>query len=343
MKLALTLAEKGFLPDIAIRAGIRRLLEGRLRAEIPTNAEEAESKAADFVRTLARSPVAVETDAANEQHYEVPTRFFELVLGPRLKYSACLWETGTGDLSKAEEAMLRLTADRARIENGQSILDLGCGWGSFSLWAAERFPDSKIVAVSNSLSQADYIRRVANQRGLENVEVRSCDMNRFAADSRFDRIVSIEMLEHLRNYDLFFSRVRQWLNPKGKFFVHIFSHRSMPYVFVPVTDSDWMARHFFTGGIMPSLGLFHSFDKDLQVIDQWEVNGVHYSKTLEAWLDNQDRNRKEIYPIFSRCYGDRNAQMWFQRWRIFWMACSELFRYRDGEEWLVGHYLLESK
>ncbi len=341
MSLPLSLAEKGLIPDSLIRTGIQRLLKIRLREEVPLDTDRAESKIHQFVQFLTDSPIAVETQAANEQHYEIPPDFFERVLGPNLKYSACLWETGVEALEEAEEAMLQLTARRASIENGQRILDLGCGWGSFSLWAAEKFPGARITSVSNSSLQREFILSRAEDRGLENIEVLTCDMNHFSTDLKFDRIVSIEMLEHLRNYERFFSKVRDWLESEGKFFVHIFCHQSMPYAFEPVSEADWMARYFFSGGIMPSKDLFRFFDKDLHVSEQWKVNGLHYSRTLESWLEKQDRQREVLLPILSNCYGTGQAQLWFQRWRMFFMACSELFRYNLGEEWFVSHYLLE--
>ncbi|MCA9416302.1 MAG: class I SAM-dependent methyltransferase [Candidatus Omnitrophica bacterium] len=340
---AIQLAEKGILPDFLIRAGIRRLLRDRLAQEVASDPGAAAKKVNEFVHFLSTSPIAVETEAANEQHYEVPPGFFEIVLGPRLKYSSCLWGERARTLADAEEEMLETTSQRAEIESGQSILDLGCGWGSFSLWAAERFPGVRITAVSNSSTQREFILAKAQERGLQGIEVETRDMNDFSIEKRFDRIVSVEMLEHLRNYGEFFSRVKQWLAPNGKFFVHIFCHRSMPYAFEPVSADDWMARHFFSGGIMPSQDLFRHFDRDLEVQAQWEVNGLHYSKTLEAWLRNQDNRPGEILSLFSETYGRDQAKLWFQRWRIFFMACSELFRFNGGAEWLVAHYLLRSR
>jgi cyclopropane-fatty-acyl-phospholipid synthase len=343
VSLSLDFAERGWLPDSLVRAGIRKLLRDRLRQEHSQSLQVRETRIQEFVEFLAHSPIAVETRAANEQHYELPPEFFEKVLGPRLKYSACLWKAETRSIAEAEIDMLRLTAERAEIEEGQRILDLGCGWGSFSLWAAEQFPGVCITAVSNSTVQKEHIQRNARDRGLRNLEVLTQDMNDFSSATRFDRIVSIEMLEHLRNYATFFSRVRGWLEKDGKFFVHIFCHKNTPYAFEPVSEADWMARYFFSGGMMPSKDLFRSFDKDLRVSRDWSVNGVHYSKTLEAWLENQDRHREEILKIFTDRYGSADSLRWFQRWRMFFMACSELFRFNQGEEWLVGHFLLTPK
>lgn len=343
MRRAIELAERGLVPDFLIRAGIRRLLAARLREITPRGSAGAKEIVDSFVRRLNDSPIAIDVQAANEQHYEEPPAFFETVLGPRLKYSACLWEKGTADLAEAEERMLELTARRAGVEDGQRILELGCGWGSFSLWAAERFPSSQIVGVSNSANQREFILHRARERGLSNLEILTRDMNDFSPDGRFDRIVSVEMLEHLRNYREFFARVRHWLEGDGAFFVHIFCHRKIPYAFESTSSSDWMARHFFTGGIMPSYDLFERFDQEFEVCEKWRVSGEHYSKTLEAWLARQDAERDRILEIFSRSLTDSSPAIRFQRWRIFFMACSELFRWDHGNEWFVGHYLLAPK
>lgn len=343
MRRAIELAERGMLPDFLIRAGIRRLLAARIREISPLGNADETGVVDAFVGILNESPIAIETQAANEQHYEEPPSFFETVLGPRLKYSACLWEAGTENLAEAEEQMLQLTARRAGIGNGQRVLELGCGWGSFCLWAAEKFPGSQIVGVSNSANQRGFILGRAQERGLSNLEILTRDMNDFSPDGRFDRIVSIEMLEHLRNYRKFFARVRNWLEGDGAFFIHIFCHRKIPYAFEPTSSSDWMARHFFTGGIMPSYDLFERFDEDLEVREKWRVSGEHYSKTLEAWLERQDADRDRLIEILSRSPDEDSAAVRFQRWRMFFMACSELFRWDHGNEWFVGHYLLGPK
>jgi cyclopropane-fatty-acyl-phospholipid synthase len=333
----INLAEKGNIPDFLIRFGIRRLLAQRLRHETMRRTVSIN----DFVEKLRQSPLAVETDKANEQHYEVPAEYFRLCLGPRLKYSGAYWPEGVDSLGAAEEAMLQMTCARAGIENGQRILELGCGWGSFTLWVAEKYPDSQITGVSNSHGQREFIVRRAEERGLKNVEIITCDMNNFSAPGLFDRVVSIEMFEHMKNYRKLLARIASWLNPGGKLFVHIFTHRLYSYPFEDSgEDHDWMARYFFTGGNMPGDELLLRFQEDLRVEKHWRLNGVHYSKTLEAWLRLQDEKRATVLALFEKTYGSRKeALLWFQRWRIFYMACSELFKYEGGEQWMVSHYL----
>ncbi|MCC5807295.1 MAG: class I SAM-dependent methyltransferase [Opitutales bacterium] len=330
-------AEEGRVPDALIRTGIRRLLARRLAEERAAGKDESIDA---FVADLDASPVAVETDAANEQHYEVPSEYFLKVLGGRLKYSCTWWDDGVTDLDASEAAMLALTAERADIRDGMRVLELGCGWGSFTLWAAEQFPGSEIVAVSNSRTQRAFIEDRAKERGFGNVRVITADMNTFAPPDTFDRLVSVEMFEHMKNYRRLMERIASWLNPEGKLFVHIFVHRTYAYPFEDEGDSgDWMARHFFTGGNMPSDDLLLRFQDDLAIERHWRVNGNHYSKTLEAWLRRQDAVEAEILPLFEEIYGGQEAaKRWIRRWRIFYMACSELFRYGDGWEWFVAHY-----
>lgn len=335
MSLAISLAEKGFVPDFAIRYGIRQMLEGRLETERarPVGYKE------QFVEELRRSAIAVDTDKANEQHYEVPSAYFHTVLGLRKKYSATYWPEGVSDLDASEEASLRQVAERAELQDGQDVLELGCGWGSFSLWAAETFPNSRILGVSNSHGQRAYIMEQARQRGLSNLEIRTADMNAFDTERRFDRVVSIEMFEHMKNYKLLMARIAGWLRAEGKLFVHIFTHDRFAYPFVDAGDKeDWMARYFFTGGNMPSADLLTYFQDDLKLETQWKLNGQHYQRTLEAWLEKHDAARDAIMPLFEQCYGKDVALCWFHRWRLFYLACSELFGYRNGEEWYVSHY-----
>lgn len=333
---ALAAAEKGYVPDSLIRWGIRRLCAERLRQQSASGPTVQEF--ADMMRS---SPVAPVPEKANQQHYEVPPEFFEAALGSRLKYSCCEWNEGTTDLDQAEEAALACTCERAELENGQEILELGCGWGSLSLWMAEQFPDSKILAVSNSAPQRQFIEGRAVERGLSNLRVVTCDMNDFSTTHKFDRVVSVEMFEHMRNYEILLGRIAGWLNSNGKLFVHIFCHQKYGYPFETNDSADWMAQHFFTGGIMPNFKVFEQFQEDMKTSTSWSWHGTHYEKTANAWLANMDASRDKLMPILESTYGREVAQMWFQRWRIFFMACAELWGYDDGREWFVGHYLLE--
>jgi cyclopropane-fatty-acyl-phospholipid synthase len=332
-----------FVPDPVIRHGIRRLLKQRL-AEIHADDCERSAEIADrFVAMMDAGVVAPVPHLANEQHYEVPAEFFNQVLGRHLKYSACYWPQGVEDLVAAEAEALRVTCERAGLEDGMHILELGCGWGSLTLWMAEHYPNSTITAVSNSASQREFILQRARERGLDNVGVLTRDMNDFQTDQTFDRVVSVEMFEHMRNYRLLFERIRGWLRDDGQFFMHIFCHRSTPYEFVDRGPGDWMSRHFFSGGIMPSDDLPLRFQQHLELTAHWRWDGRHYEKTDNAWLANMDARRGAVMPSLVWTYGQDAAQRWWMRWRIFFMACAELFGYRDGQEWWVGHYLFRRR
>lgn len=335
-----SLLERDLLPDWLVRTGIRRLLAQRIREE--SGRGEADTRLDAYVEDLKRRPVAEETRAANEEHYEVPTPFFERCLGRRLKYSACYFPTGRESLDEAEEAMLSLYVERAGLADGQEVLELGCGWGSLSLFLAERFPCSRITAVSNSRTQREHIQTQARMRALSNIRVITCDMNAFDIEGgRFDRVVSIEMFEHMKNYQVLMERVSRWLKPGGFLFVHIFTHRSLAYHFVARNASDWMARYFFTGGQMPSHGLLMRFQEHLSLVSDWRISGTHYQRTAEAWLRKMDSHKAEIMPLFRDTYGAHHALKWWSYWRVFFMSCAELWGYRGGEEWLVSHYLFK--
>ena len=333
--------ETGLVPDSVIRAGIRRLLDRKLKEIHATDVEESAIIKNRFVAMMSGAPVALVPELANEQHYEVPAEFFSEVLGQNRKYSCCYWPSGVEDLESAEEAALQVTVERAGIENGMKVLDLGCGWGSLSLWIAEHFPNTSVTSVSNSRSQHDFITNAARNRGLDNVEVHVADMNDFAAPGTYDRIVSVEMFEHMRNYPELFRRIKSWLEPEGRFFMHIFCHRTTPYEYIDKGPSDWMSRHFFSGGIMPSADLPMRIGGDLAVESHWQWNGDHYARTLRAWLQRMDSRRNAVMPILEETYGKEQADRWRMRWRIFFMACEELFAFNDGREWYVGHYLLK--
>ena len=333
--------ETGLVPDSVIRAGIRRLLERKLREIHAADVEKAAIIKNRFVQMMGESPIALVPHLANEQHYEVPAAFFSEVLGRHRKYSSCYWPKGVEDLEAAEEAALQVTVERAGIEDGMKVLDLGCGWGSLSLWIAEHFPNASVTSVSNSQSQRDYIMSAAENRGLDNVEVHVCDMNDFDAPGTYDRIMSVEMFEHMRNYPELFRRISNWLQPDGRFFMHIFCHRTTPYEYIDKGPADWMSRHFFSGGIMPSADLPMRIGGDLTVEKQWQWNGDHYARTLRAWLQRMDSRRNAVMPILEETYGKDQAERWRMRWRIFFMACEELFAYNGGNEWYVSHYLLK--
>lgn len=335
------LLEKNILPDSLTRFGIRRLLAEREQQETAPTPEAQRKRLEDFITAMRASPIAVNTTDANAQHYEVPSGYFLATLGPRLKYSSCLYETGARTLAEAEIAMLELTCQRAGIANGQRILDLGCGWGSFSLWAAEKFPGAQITGVSNSRTQKEFIDATAKQRGLTNLSIFTCDINEFAPTEKFDRIVSVEMLEHVRNHEKLFERIASWLaDDSSRFFVHIFCHRTFAYPFEMDGDNDWMARHFFTGGVMPSADLFAYYNRHLTIEQQWMVNGKNYEQTCNHWLENMDANRAKLFPLFEQTYGDQALKFW-SYWRIFHMACAELFGWRGGDHWQVAHYLFK--
>ena len=337
------LLEKDIIPDFLIRFGIRNLLSTRLEEEDKGSLEAQQEHLNTYIESLKKSPVAIHTSDANEQHYEVPTEFYKYVLGSRMKYSGGYWKEGVENFDQSEEDMLALSCERAELKNGHSVLELGCGWGSMSLYIAEKFPKCKVIGVSNSRTQKEYIDSVAKQKGLKNIKIITQDMNVFTIDKKFDRIISVEMLEHMKNYQVLFKRISGFMKDDAKFFIHIFTHKTFAYPFEVKDSTDWMAKYFFTGGMMPSHDLFLHFQDDLSILKQWVVNGNHYGKTSEAWLKNMDRNKDKIIPIFQKTYGDGNETKWWVYWRVFFMACAELWAYANGEEWIVSHYLFKKK
>ncbi|MBF5056935.1 hypothetical protein Y5W_02229 [Alcanivorax sp. 521-1] len=331
--MIIRMAESGLLPDRLVRGGIRHLLKRRLSQESGRREDQER-----LFQELSRGPVAIAQDEANEQHYEVDSRFYDQVLGPHLKYSSGYWGEGVTDLAGAEEAMLALTGERAELANGQEILELGCGWGSLSLWMAAHYPGSRITAVSNSASQKAWITERAAERGLDNLRVITADVTVFQPEQRYDRVVSVEMFEHMRNHRELMRRIHDWLNPGGKLFVHIFVHRELTYLFETQGASNWMGRYFFTGGVMPAFDWLPRCAGELALEDRWAVNGRHYGRTLEAWLAKADDHRRPLIRLLEEGYGEGEGAVWLQRWRMFFMACAELFNYGGGDEWFVGHY-----
>lgn len=341
IKKLIKISESRLLPDFLIRFGIRQLLKKRIASLVDKDIEKNHQKKMGFVKEMNNSPIALVPELANEQHYEVPSKFYDYCLGRQKKYSSCYWDEKTNSLNQSESLSLKLTSDHACLENGQTILELGCGWGSLTLWMAKNFPKSKITAVSNSKSQKSYILNEAKKRKLKNIKVITEDMNQFSTKDKFDRVVSVEMIEHMRNHKQLFKNISTWLKPKGMFFMHIFVHQSQPYLFEVEGDDDWMSQYFFSGGMMPSKDLPLYFQENLKLINQWDWPGIHYEKTANAWLANLDKNEAEVLPVLKTTYGEKAGEMWFQRWRIFFMACAELWGFKNGAEWRVGHYLFK--
>lgn len=339
----LKLIESGKVPDQAIRAAIRHLSKNRLAQEGRFDPALAAQRYMEVLQMLQHSEIAIETDKANEQHYELPTEFFQAVLGKRLKYSASLFKSNKTTLDQAEELALAIYCERAQLQDGQDILEIGCGWGSLSLWMAEHYPKANITVVSNSATQRAYIQEQARLKQFDNLSVITCDVNvlELGAES-FDRVVSVEMFEHVRNYQKLFEKISTWLKPDGLLWCHIFCHRFLHYPFEVKNEFDWMSKYFFSGGLMPAASTFLHFQDHLQVIQHWQWAGTAYERTANAWLENMDRSANTLKPVFEKTYG-KDAAAWWQRWRIFFMACAELFGYEKGQEWVVGHFLFKKK
>lgn len=333
------LIEQNKVPDFLLRRGIRGLLKQRLKDENKGGVEAQQAHLMSLIKQLKASPIAVNTSEANQQHYEVPTQFYQYCLGKNLKYSSGYWKDGVDDIDTSEDDMLALTCGRAELTNGQQVLELGCGWGSLSLYMAAKFPKSKFTVVSNSRTQKAFIDEKAKERGITNLTVITADMNTFSIDQHFDRVVSVEMFEHMRNYQLLMQKVASFLKPDGKVFIHIFTHKEYAYLFEVKDNTDWMSKYFFTGGIMPSDDLLFYFNDHLVAEQHWHVSGTHYAKTSAAWLKNMDARKADIMPLFEETYGKGQALKWWVYWRIFYMACAELWNYNEGNEWMVSHYL----
>jgi cyclopropane-fatty-acyl-phospholipid synthase len=329
--------EHGVLADPLLRAGSRAGALARLRREERGGVEGQEARLGELVERMRSGPLAESVASANEQHYELPAEFFELLLGPRLKYSCCWWGEGVVELAVAEEAMLALSCERAAIEDGMSVLDLGCGWGSMSLWICERYPNAKVVAVSNSASQRAWIESVRDRRGFhDRLSVVTADVNTLNLDRRFDRVVSIEMFEHMRNWEALLARIGGWLEPDGRLFVHVFSHRRLAYEFA----GTWAAERFFTAGRMPSHELLLRFQRDLEVRESWALSGTHYARTLAAWLERLDAHADRALVVLAEAVGAGRAKRALAGWRLFLLSTEQMWGWRDGQEWMVSHYLL---
>lgn len=331
------------IPDWMIRGEIRARLKKKLRGDYALSPADRKKKLLEWIEEMKQGPIALNTRDANEQHYEVPTTFFQCVLGKNLKYSSGFWQYPYTTLDESEDAMLALTVERAQIQDGQKILELGCGWGSLTLYMAKKFPNAEITAVSNSKTQREHIEFQVQRLGYKNVKVITCDMNNLHLEEKFDRAISVEMFEHMRNYKTLLEKISGFLNAGGKLFVHVFAHKELSYPYIASDPNDWIAKYFFTSGLMPCANIFDYFQDHFRVAERWEIPGTHYQRTCRAWLELMDLGRINVKIIFRETYGFKNTNKWWAYWRIFFMSCEELFGFNNGKEWLVSHTLLEKK
>ena len=326
------------VPDYLLRRGVRNQGKQRLQMMKNTNLKQ---EYLTFLKEASSGEIAIHTDDANNQHYEVDSEFFQYCLGKNLKYSSCYWNDDTSSLDEAEEIMLDLYCKRAKIKDGMTVLDVGCGWGSLSLYLAQKYPKSKITGVSNSNSQRKFIEEVAYERGLQNLKIITKDINSFNADEKFDRVISIEMFEHTKNSKKLMNSINKWLNSDGLFFMHVFAHKDNPYYFDTNQKNAWMAKYFFTGGMMPNHNLFKDLNSDLNYQKSWMLSGTHYEKTSNAWLEKMDLNKRKILELFKKKNSNSMAKKKFHFWRLFFIACAEIFGYDGGSEWVVSHHLFK--
>lgn len=343
IRFILNAIENGYMPYVMERAVVRTLIKQRYLSLSKSDIHQAQILHSQFIDKLKQSPIALVPEKANQQHYEVPAEFFNIALGKHKKYSSCIWKDNCLSLDQAEAEMLELSCERAELSNGVKILELGCGWGSLSLWMAEKYPNSEITSVSNSHSQKIFIDTEAQKRGLKNLTVITSDMNDFTSHQLYDRVVSIEMFEHMRNWPILLEKISSWLNPGGKLFIHIFCHKDTPYIFETEGAQNWMGRYFFSGGMMPAASTLLYMQDHFKVSRHWNVSGLHYQKTAKGWRDNLESHRAAAFSILREVYGEGNERLWYNRWRLFFMACEELFGFKNGNEWFVSHYLLERR